>query len=84
MPDSESAPALPASDSQICDAIWDRIGKKPLAEIPTCLGFEPDMQFITDSKATFTDSGVEVTLWLDADKRVAMLNVKRASEPGAA
>jgi hypothetical protein len=65
------------SDADICDTLWERIGKKSLAELPSCLGFNPELNFVSDTIVTFVDSGVEVKLWLNKDQHVAMVNVKR-------
>ncbi len=68
---------LPTSDSEICDTLWERIGKKTLAELPSCLGFAPELKQIAPNKVTFNDSGVEVTMWLDKQGCISVLNVKR-------
>jgi hypothetical protein len=77
MSDTNDAGELPASDSQICDALWERIGKKTVEELPTQLGFQPEINKLAPNKLSFNDSGVEVTMWLDKQGQIAVLNVKR-------
>ena len=77
MSEPSEAAALPANEAQIRDAIWERVGNRTLDEIPTQLGFDPEVKTMGENRILFEDSGVEVTLWLNGARKVSMINVRR-------
>jgi hypothetical protein len=80
MNDSANPGALDVSETQIRDAIWERIGNRGIDELSDRLGFDPEVKTMGTNRITFEDSGHEVTMWLNGAMKVSMVSVRRLDD----
>ena len=77
MANSAEGAALSQTETEIRDAIWERIGNQAISELPERLGFDPVARQMGSNRIVFEDSGVEVTLWVNSSNKISMVNVRR-------